>query len=134
MKTILVVDDAPAVQKVVQEFLEMSGYAVLTAANGAEGLAVAEGHAGPIHLLITDVRMPRLSGPDLARHLADRRPVMKVVYMSGYVEGAGAEGGGLPQDRPLIRKPFMLDDLLRVVQAVLDPLRSSSPSPRPTLS
>jgi len=84
-QTILVVEDAEAVRKLVCTMLSHDGYQCLEASDGAEALEVVE-RAGDIHLVLTDVVMPQMGGPELARHLAVRRPDVRIIFMSGYTE------------------------------------------------
>jgi two-component system cell cycle sensor histidine kinase/response regulator CckA len=124
--TLLVVEDERAFRDLLHDGLQSKGYRVLVASNGVEALQVAERHDGPIHLLITDVIMPQMSGPELATCLIKTRD-LDVIYMSGYSDdklGAIAANGELT----LIQKPFYLDDLLRKVQEIL--LRKERPSSR----
>ena len=85
-ETILLVEDQDAIRDVASEFLKGSGYIILEARDGIEALQVAEQHHGEISLLLTDVVMPRMGGPDLALRLANLHPQMKIIYMSGYTE------------------------------------------------
>ncbi|MCP4514842.1 MAG: response regulator, partial [Delftia sp.] len=85
-ETILLVEDDPAVRLVTRQFLRDSGYTVLEAARGDEALRLCEQRQGPIHLLLTDVIMPGMSGDQLAEHLAQIRPDMRVLYLSGYLD------------------------------------------------
>ncbi|MGC8836856.1 MAG: response regulator [Anaerolineae bacterium] len=120
-ETVLVVEDAQAVREFAARVLRGLGYTVLTATSGAEALQVAEAHAGPIHLLLTDVVMPGgMNGKVLGEHLAGRRPEMKVLYMSGYTENAIVLQGVLKAGTPYIQKPFSPRDLARRVRQVLD--------------
>ncbi|HYA25340.1 MAG TPA: ATP-binding protein [Terriglobales bacterium] len=117
-ETILVVEDEPAFLSVLRDALQSRGYRVLAAANGAEALHVAEQHAGPIHLLITDVIMPQMSGPELAKCLREVRGNTDVLYMSGYtddkVHGIAAVG-----ELRLIQKPFRIHELEQKMEAIL---------------
>ena len=96
--TVLVLDDDANVLDVVREILEAEGYGVLKALNGEEALRVAQAHPGPIALLLTDVVMPGLSGPEAAQRLRATRPDTKVLFMSGFetdhrgLEAIGSEG------------------------------------------
>src|SRR5262249_51654149 len=83
-ETVLVVEDEHAVRQLARQVLQTSGYTVLTADHGEEALTVAAGHGGPIHLLLTDLVMPRMNGRQLAEELGRFRPGVKVVFMSGY--------------------------------------------------
>ena len=111
--------------------LEEAGDQILSALNAEEAVRVAAGHAGPIHLLLTDVVMPRVSGRDLARQLSLPRPEMKILYMSGFTllrgqqEFSEAEIGSEP-GAPIILKPFTG---LRLTQKVREVLDERPPSP-----
>jgi two-component system cell cycle sensor histidine kinase/response regulator CckA len=87
-ETILVVDDQAPVRSVVREILQPTGYIVLEAGSGEEAVRICAGQEGPMHLLLTDVMMPGMSGPQLAQRLARLRPEMRVLYMSGYSDDA----------------------------------------------
>ena len=119
-ETVLVVEDAEAVREFAARVLRELGYTVLTATNGAEALQVAEGYGGPIHLLLTDVVMPGMNGQALQERLAERRPGLKVLYMSGYTENAIVLRGVLKPGTSYIQKPFTPSDLARRVRQVLD--------------
>ncbi|MEX2221109.1 MAG: PAS domain S-box protein [Candidatus Rokuibacteriota bacterium] len=119
-ETILLVEDAQRVRAVVREILEMSGYVVLEARHGAEALEVSNRHAGSIHLLVTDVVMPQMSGRELAQRLATLRPELKVLYMSGYTDDAIVRHGVLASGIAFLSKPFTPNALALKVRDVLD--------------
>jgi CheY-like chemotaxis protein len=119
-ETILVVEDEEAIRKVVTKSLEAVGYNVLSAAAAGEALQVAALHAGTIHLLLTDVVMPRMSGRALAQELARMRPTVKVLFMSGYADHAFLNDGVVDEGTNFIGKPFSATDLARKVRDVLD--------------
>ncbi|MDO8479809.1 MAG: PAS domain S-box protein [Candidatus Rokubacteria bacterium] len=119
-ETILVVEDEDEVRALALEVLEQSGYTVLAASGPAEALGIAERHDGPIHLILTDVVMPHMSGPQLAKDIAPLRPGIKVLYMSGYTADAVAQHGILDPGLSLLQKPFLLHALARKVREVLD--------------
>jgi PAS domain S-box-containing protein len=119
-ETVLLVEDAAAVRSVIHEALARQGYAVLDAPDGAEALRIAASHAGPIHLLLTDVVMPGLSGRQLADQLATVRPETKVLYTSGYTDDAVVRHGVLESGIAYLQKPFTVDGLARKVREVLD--------------
>ena len=119
-ETILLVEDTEALKEVIQETLEERGYAVLLASNGEEALALAREREGPIDLLLTDVVMPRLGGGDLARLFLALRPGTRVLYMSGYTDGAILQHGILGEGVMLLEKPFSGDKLARAVRETLD--------------
>ena len=91
-ETILVVEDEESILRMTRLILQKSGYTVLEASNGLEGVAVAKGHNGPIHLLLTDMMMPNLSGRQLAEQLIPLKRGMRVLFMSGYTEEVMVEG------------------------------------------
>jgi CheY-like chemotaxis protein len=111
--TILIVDDDADVRALTREILEQAGYRLLEAARGPDALALARAHDGPIHLLLTDVVMPGMSGPELARQLAAGRPDTAVLYMSGQLPDT-------PGARPWLQKPFSEVDLLAWVRRALE--------------
>jgi PAS domain S-box-containing protein len=119
-ETILLAEDEEDVRDLAREFLTRSGYMVLEAKNGAEALAMATDHNGPIHLLVTDVVMPKMGGPELADRLAPLRPRMKVLFMSGYAENAAVEHDILDRGSAALQKPFALEVLGRKVREVLE--------------
>jgi two-component system, cell cycle sensor histidine kinase and response regulator CckA len=117
-ETVLLVEDEESVRQLAREVLETGGYQVLEAPDGGQALQLAEQHAGPIALLLTDVVMPGITGPDLARRLGARRPELKVLFVSGYLErGAGGPG---PAASPFLQKPFTADVLAGKVREVPD--------------
>ena len=119
-ETVLVVEDEDAVRRLSERILRTAGYRVLTAANAGEALLLVEKHGSRIDLLLTDVVMPQLSGRELAQRLAQARPDMRVLYMSGYTDGAIVHQGVLDAAVRLISKPFNAADLTRSVREVLD--------------
>jgi PAS domain S-box-containing protein len=119
-ETVLVAEDEPRLRNLAVEILRRCGYEVLEAADGDEALRVCEGHKGPIHLVVTDVVMPKRSGRELAEQLALARPRTKVLYMSGYTDDAIVRHGVLEEGVPFIGKPFSPDALARKVRDVLD--------------
>ena len=119
-ETILLVEDEDGVRKLGREFLESTGYTVLEAQNGAEAIQVANRHMGLIHLMVTDVVMPQMSGRELAHRLAPVRPEMKVLYMSGYTDNAVVRRGILDRGTAFLQKPFPLSGLARKVREVLE--------------
>lgn len=122
-ETILLVEDEEPVRSLVRSVLEAGGYVVLEARHGEDALVVAEMHKGPIQLLVTDVVMPEMSGPELAEHLAPFHREMKVLYMSGYTEGSIQHHGLLAPVTAYLPKPFTPETLARKVREVLNTLR-----------
>jgi PAS domain S-box-containing protein len=119
-ETILLAEDEQAVRHLLREILNRKGYQVLEAANGGAALLICERHQGPIHLLLTDVIMPEMSGRELKARLTQIRPEMKVMYMSGYTDDAIVHHGILDSNIPFLQKPFTPQALTRKVREVLD--------------
>jgi CheY-like chemotaxis protein len=120
-ETILTVEDDGVVRKLAARILKTQGYKVFEASHGEEALKVAKEHASDrIHLLLTDVVMPGISGPELSKGLISLRPEMQVIYMSGYTDNAIIHQGFLEQGVDYIQKPFTPDSLARKVREVLD--------------
>jgi two-component system cell cycle sensor histidine kinase/response regulator CckA len=115
--TIVVAEDEPALRRLVQRVLEDDGYRILLASNGREALELVEQHAEEIDLLITDVSMPQISGPDLVAQVNRRWPDLRVLYLSGHADSA-LSGGGVQVN--LLRKPFELEELTRRVSETLE--------------
>jgi len=120
-ETILLVEDEDAIRRLAARFLQQLGYRVLSARRGLEGVAVAAGHRGIIHLVLTDIRMPELTGPELVQRLRESRPGLPALFMSGYVNDPIARRGGVePEAEAILAKPFTLDQLGRRVRDALD--------------
>ncbi|MBI4484232.1 MAG: PAS domain S-box protein [Acidobacteria bacterium] len=117
---VLLAEDEEPVRKLVRQTLEMNGYTVLEARHGPEALQICERHAGSIHLIVTDVIMPEMSGRELAYRLTQLRPGIKVLYLSGYTSDAIVHHGVLDQGVAFLQKPFTPDALARKVREVLD--------------
>jgi len=117
-QTVLVVEDAEGLRELARRLLERLGYNVLVAANAADALRVFE-EVPSIDVLLTDVVMPGGSGPDLSRELVERRPTLKVVYMSGYTDEAIVHHGVLNPGIALLNKPFTSEALSRKIREVL---------------
>jgi len=119
-ETVLVVEDEEVLIRLATRALSAAGYTVLTARDGEEGLRRAAEYGGDIHLLATDVIMPRMGGRELALELSRSRPGIKVLYMSGYTADAILQHGVLEPGTNLIAKPFTTSELARKVREVLD--------------
>ena len=117
-ETVLLVEDEADVRTLTCEFLKTAGYQVLTAVDGEEGLETGQRFGDQIDILVTDVVMPRLRGPELAKRLKQKLPDLKVVYMSGYTEEF-SEAPNLLQGAYFLQKPFSRDGLLRHIQDAL---------------
>lgn len=118
--TILVVDDEEAVRELVRDILVEEGYSVLAASEGPEALRICEEHTQAIHLLLTDVVMPKMSGVELGQRARTMRPDARVLYMSGYLDTHSVQRGALEPGAVFLQKPFTPDALLRKVQEVLE--------------
>jgi PAS domain S-box-containing protein len=118
-ETILLVEDEDAVRALAREILQSAGYQVLEGPTPEEALATAAAHAGPIHLLLTDVILPRISGRQLAAALLSSRPEARVLFCSGYTDDAISHHGILEPGVHFLQKPFTGDALLRKVREVL---------------
>ena len=119
-ETVLIVEDDYGLRKFVQELLLQHGYRVLDAENGEDALRVGKEHEGQIHLMITDVVMPRMGGKEAAERLLPFYPRMKVIYMSGYTDNAIVQHGVLAPGLNFLQKPFSPESLARKVREVLD--------------
>jgi PAS domain S-box-containing protein len=131
-ETVLLVEDEAGVRRLVQEILESAGYRVLTAASGPEALQQSRDHEGTIHLLLTDVVMPGMSGPQLAERIATTRPGLRTLYTSGHTDDTLGPHGGLPPGMAFVQKPLTPDALADRVRELLDgPAPSSVPRSEP---
>jgi two-component system cell cycle sensor histidine kinase/response regulator CckA len=126
-ENILLVEDEDGVRAVLQRILAGRGYRVLAATCADEALDVARRTRGGIDLLLTDVTMPRMKGPELAAALLAEQPRMRVLFMSGYSEGTLASAAGAPM---CLQKPFSAQTLARTVRAVLDGSNGPREPPR----
>jgi two-component system cell cycle sensor histidine kinase/response regulator CckA len=127
-ETVLLVEDDRTVRLLASEMLRMNGYKVLQARNGREALDLLRDHGHSIHLLLTDVVMPQMSGRQLAESIADINPGIRVLYMSGYTDGVIAHHGVLDAGVAYLQKPFSADFLARKVREVLDARAGRRPS------
>jgi len=119
-ETILLVEDDEMVRSLVRESLTREGYKVLDAADPLEARRIADAFRGKIHLLITDVVMPKVSGRELADQLVRRRPGMKLIFMSGYTDSAVINSGILQKEVAFLQKPFTPGVLMEKVRDVLE--------------
>ena len=132
-------EDEPSLRVLAAESLRKLGYTVLQAGNGLEAIAVADGHAGHINIVVTDVVMPRLGGPELVARLREKRDGFSVIFMSGYTEAGALENSKIGPDAVLLNKPFSTEVLARKIKKYsrMDPMVSESGSqqqpPQPLL-
>ena len=118
-EVILLAEDEKGVRELAREYLETSGYTVIVAENGHAAIDLASRHSGPIHLLMTDVVMPGMGGPELAERIKALRPEIKVLYMSGYTDQAIMHQGVLQTGAVLLQKPFTLAALASKLREML---------------
>jgi len=126
-ETVLVVEDNESLRQLTCEFLVSTGYTVLVAQDGSEAIRITEQHAGPIHLLLTDVVMPGMSGHELAQRLAILRPDIRSLYVSGYTGDAILQQGVLEEGASFLAKPFTRDALAQKVREGLEARRGTLP-------
>jgi two-component system, cell cycle sensor histidine kinase and response regulator CckA len=119
-ETVMVVEDEPAIRALTEQLLVELGYDVLVADDCLGALELARRHPGTIHLLLTDVIMPVMPGPELARQVSAVHPETRTLFMSGYTGEMITTRGILFEGTTLLEKPFTLEDLGRKVRAVLD--------------
>ena len=119
-ETVLLAEDEDAVRRLTRMALQREGYTVLEARHGEEAIQVAEDYEGTIHLLLTDLVMPKLSGRQLAEQLLKERPDIKTLYVSGYMDDAIIRHGLLMANTAFLQKPFSPDALAQKVREVLD--------------
>ncbi|MEO8505519.1 MAG: PAS domain S-box protein [Acidobacteriota bacterium] len=124
-ETILLVEDEAVVRRLAADLLASAGYQVIDVGNGAEALAAADSHPGTIHLLLTDVILPGMSGVELAERFRALCPSARTVFMSGYTADALAEQAHLASDIAFLQKPFNADGLMQSVRAALDRPRAA---------
>ena len=122
-ETILVVEDEDALRTLLCRFFRLYGYNVMEARDGGEALLLSERHRGPIHLMVTDVVMPQMSGKELADRLAPLHPEMTVFFMSGYTDSDLTSYGAPEPSQHFIPKPFRPMDLVKKVRDILDAAR-----------
>ncbi|MGB5575414.1 MAG: response regulator, partial [Thermoanaerobaculia bacterium] len=122
-ETVLLVEDEDAVRGLLRRFMDAKGYRVLEASDGEEALKVVDEESGQIDLLFTDLVMPGMGGFELAHRLEAKLPEVKILFMSGYSEGADAffKSGLVSDARSFLQKPFSTDLLAQRLREVLDP-------------
>ncbi|MGH7514863.1 MAG: response regulator [Gemmatimonadales bacterium] len=120
--TVLVVDDEEAVRRLAVRMLTWTGYQAIEARHGREALAAIQEHNGPVHLVLTDIKMPGMNGRELGRHIEERWPGKPILYMSGFASEV-FQGGLLEPGAPFLAKPFTQEDLAAKVRALLEAAR-----------
>jgi CheY-like chemotaxis protein len=125
-ETLLLVEDEAAVRQSEKEFLQLSGYIVLEAVDGEDALRIAAAYRGTIHLMITDVVMPRMGGAKLAGQLRALRSEMKVLFVSGYAEATVLRQGAIDLNASFLQKPFSLKALGRKIREMIEPSITAS--------
>jgi two-component system cell cycle sensor histidine kinase/response regulator CckA len=128
---VLLVEDEEAILQLGREILERHGYTVLPTRSPTEALALAEGHTGPIDLLVTDVVMPEMNGRELQERISVIRPGLRTLFISGYPADVIARHGVLDQGVHFLQKPFAHRALVERVRGVLDQSAIPIPGPRP---
>jgi len=116
---VLVVDDEEAVRRLAVRMLTWTGYQAIEASHGREALAALEQHTGPVHLVLTDIKMPGMTGRELGRQVERRWPGKPVLYMSGFASEV-FQGGLLEAGAPFLAKPFTQEDLAVMVRTLLE--------------
>ncbi len=119
-ETVLLVEDDDGVRELLAESVARYGYRVLASSGGEEAQAIVTVHDGPIHLMLTDVVMPGMNGPELYERLAPQRPDMRVLFMSGYTDLTVLQADLIGEQSSFIAKPFTHSDLARKIRRVLD--------------
>ena len=119
-ETLLIVENEPAIRNLLQVALRRNGYTVLAAESGREALELVRNHADAIHLLITDVVMPDMDGPELVRQLSTILPDTRTLFMSGYMDDTLGERGILSSNANFIQKPFSPRTIAQKVRDILD--------------
>jgi signal transduction histidine kinase/ActR/RegA family two-component response regulator len=127
--TVLLVEDEAPLRALAAEALKRLGYQVLPAGNGLEALVVADQHLGEINVVITDIVMPRMGGPEMVEKLRRKRSSFSVIFMSGYTEAAVLENANIGKDAILLNKPFSTETLVRKMREVQE---SAAPADRAT--
>jgi DNA-binding response OmpR family regulator len=117
--TVLVVDDEEAVRRLAVRMLTWSGYQAIEARHGREALAAIEEHNGPVHLVLTDIKMPGMNGRELGRLIEERWPNLAILYMSGFASEV-FQGGLLEPGAPFLAKPFTQEALAARVRSLLE--------------
>jgi PAS domain S-box-containing protein len=127
-ETVLLVEDEAGVRELVRKILVRHGYTVFAARDAADAIDIEQHYDGPLHLLLTDIVMPGMNGPDLAQRLVRRRPDMQVMYMSGFAHHVAVGFGSVSDRTSFIQKPFSAESLAATVRDCLDRSTGAKPS------
>jgi two-component system cell cycle sensor histidine kinase/response regulator CckA len=132
--TVLLVEDEISLRALAAEALKRLGYQILQAGNGLEALVIADQHDGVIDVVVTDIVMPRMGGPELIEKLRRKRSGFSVIFMSGYTEAAVLEHANLGKDAILLNKPFSTETLVRKMREVQESPQALNPAtPAPSI-
>jgi two-component system, cell cycle sensor histidine kinase and response regulator CckA len=118
-ETVLVAEDDEGVRELACQFLKVHGYQVIEAKDGADAIEVAARYAGEIHLLLSDMVMPRMNGKELAQRLKAARPGIRVAFMTGYSEYAAPDSARSAENHPILQKPFSVGSITELVRDAL---------------
>jgi DNA-binding NtrC family response regulator len=118
-RTILLIDDEQSVRSIVMKILQRASFKVVAAESGEAALKIVESHTGTIDLVVTDLHMPGLNGPEVVEKLATLRPGLKVLFMSGYAEHDVVARTGVPGGANFLHKPFSGQELTNAVKAAI---------------
>ncbi|HXB54642.1 MAG TPA: response regulator [Vicinamibacteria bacterium] len=121
MVTVLLVEDEESLRELIREILQANGYEVLEAEDPTKAIETVANYEGAIHLLLTDVLMPGMNGRALAQRVRERRPDIRILYMSGHTEDSIAQSGLVEPGALLISKPFTQESLARKLREALGP-------------
>jgi DNA-binding NtrC family response regulator len=124
LETILLVDDSAPLRELMHEIFSSEGYSVLEASDGTQALELSRNYAGVIHLLITDIVMPRMGGTALAGHIVKERPNIAVIFVTGYAANESAMPHRSAERFTTIEKPYKTEALLQSARSILDKIRS----------
>jgi len=127
-ETILLVEDEESIRKLISDLLAQNGYKILAAKNGTEALEIGRRHSGPVHLLLTDVAMEGMSGPELAKQLSGFRSEARVLFMSGYADRSLSQQSSDLPETFFLQKPFTREGLMRKVRQCLDLTQEKTPA------
>jgi DNA-binding response OmpR family regulator len=130
-ETLLVAEDDNLVRDLIRTILSGTGYTVLEARDGMEAWEIARRHKGPIHMLVTDVVMPRMGGRELANLFANQRTGAKVLFLSGYTDDAIVRHGVLEAGVEFLQKPFRPGELVQRIRTILNGENQANPTTRP---